>query len=323
MRTDIDLAMARLAAKQHGVFTIDQCLEASGYPRLISRRVASGRWGHVTATALTFSQTTLTWEAKAHAAALSTPGAVVSGRAAARMHGVGPFGRVAVEVLAPFTANARGTGYTVHRCRHFEWVTTTEIDGIPLLSPADMLADLARRESRLLVQRVAEEAIVRRLVTISDLASVANRRNRDRCPGGVRLFAVVDDLSGNAVPESELERRMSRALAAKRDLPQVVQQMRAPWWDVADGRVDFAIPAWKLIIECDGRRWHSKQADFERDRFRDNQAAIHGWRVLRFSYRALTSDPDACLDAIQDAGAALCANKDGLRPNLHTDGAEA
>jgi very-short-patch-repair endonuclease len=302
MRTDIDAAMAKLAARQHGVFTVAQCQAEAGYTKLAWRRVSSGRWIHVTGAALAFANSTLNWESKAHAATLSTPRSVVSGRAAARLFDIGPFARVPVEVLAPFPANARGSGYTVHRCRHFSAITTTEVDAIPVLSPAETIADLARTESRLLVQRVAEEAIVARLVTVEKLGEVANRRLGDGCPGGVRLHAVVDDIAGDAVPESELERRLLRLLDEQAALPRVVRQMPVPWWELAAGRVDAAIPEWKLIIECDGRRWHSKETDFERDRFRDNQATVHGWRVLRFSYRALAGDPASCVEAIIAAG---------------------
>lgn len=50
-------------------------------------------------------------------------------------------------------------------------------------------------------------------------------------------------------------------------------------------RVDFAIPAYRIIIEIDGHDFHSspeqKFADATRDRF----FAFHGWTVLRYTGR--------------------------------------
>ena len=54
-----------------------------------------------------------------------------------------------------------------------------------------------------------------------------------------------------------------------------------------NGRVDFAYPQIRLIIELDGRAWHSTLEAFESDRMRDNHAQLAGWRVLRITYRML------------------------------------
>jgi very-short-patch-repair endonuclease len=66
--------------------------------------------------------------------------------------------------------------------------------------------------------------------------------------------------------------------------------------------VDAYVPSWRLIIEADGRRWHSRKADFERDRLRDNLATSHGVAVLRFSYQMLTRNPQHCLTTILETG---------------------
>ena len=46
-----------------------------------------------------------------------------------------------------------------------------------------------------------------------------------------------------------------------------------------------------LIVEADGRRWHTRTADFARDRRRDRQAATRGWLTVRISWEELMSDP--------------------------------
>ena len=67
-------------------------------------------------------------------------------------------------------------------------------------------------------------------------------------------------------------------------------------------RVDAVIEEWRLILEADGRTFHTKHSDFERDRERDNLAVAHGYRVMRFTYRALNSDPAAALRLVLGAG---------------------
>jgi hypothetical protein len=192
----------------------------------------------------------------------------------------------------------------VRRCRHFEPIAKTEVTGIRVLTVAETIGDLARREPRLLVQRIVEEAVLGRRVTIDELSVVASRKLADSCPGGALLDSVLHDIGGEAVPESELERRMVRLLS-QIAIPPIVRQMATPWWSAGSGRVDFAIPTWRLLIECDGRKWHAKSASFEKDRERDNAATLNGWRVLRFTYRMVEGDPEGCKAAILAAGVSV------------------
>lgn len=54
------------------------------------------------------------------------------------------------------------------------------------------------------------------------------------------------------------------------------------------GTVDFVIGA-RLVIEIDGYAYHSDPDDFEKDRRRDARLSLRGYRVLRFSYKQVTS----------------------------------
>lgn len=65
---------------------------------------------------------------------------------------------------------------------------------------------------------------------------------------------------------------------------------------------DFAFVEAKVAIECDGGQWQSHGGRHARDSDREklNEAAVLGWRVLRFS-GAMLDDPDACLGTIRRA----------------------
>ncbi len=84
---------------------------------------------------------------------------------------------------------------------------------------------------------------------------------------------------------------------------------------VASQRVDALIPGWQAIIEADGRRWHTRVDDFERDLERDNDAVTHGYRPVRFSWHQLTARRDyvfATLDEL--ARLAAAGHRSGKQP---------
>lgn len=56
-----------------------------------------------------------------------------------------------------------------------------------------------------------------------------------------------------------------------------------------------------MIIEVDGRAWHTTLEAFESDRLRDNHAQLAGWRVLRITYRMLVEQPEMVRDMIRRA----------------------
>ena len=46
-----------------------------------------------------------------------------------------------------------------------------------------------------------------------------------------------------------------------------------------------------LIVEYDGRRWHTRRAEIDRDHRRDLEASALGWHPLRLTWEQLASDP--------------------------------
>ncbi len=65
--------------------------------------------------------------------------------------------------------------------------------------------------------------------------------------------------------------------------------------------LDIAFPAAKLAIEIDGRAYHDDAGTFETDRWRQNDVVLAGWRVLRFTWRMLTEQPQIVLATIRRA----------------------
>jgi very-short-patch-repair endonuclease len=65
--------------------------------------------------------------------------------------------------------------------------------------------------------------------------------------------------------------------------------------EVAGLEVDAFWPQWGLVVELDGRAYHSVPGAFERDRVRDAQLQRAGHRVLRVTHKRLHTEPTQVL----------------------------
>ena len=76
---------------------------------------------------------------------------------------------------------------------------------------------------------------------------------------------------------------------------------------------DFAIPKYKIIIECDGDYWHAnpkiydltnldsrQKANLQRDKFKDKYLTKKGWLVLRFFEEDIKKSAAKCVDKVEN-----------------------
>ena len=79
----------------------------------------------------------------------------------------------------------------------------------------------------------------------------------------------------------------------------------SPQHQIGEHRVDFAIfingvasdEEIKVVIECDGHDFHEKTKEqAARDKRRDRDLQIAGWKVLRFTGSEIWRNPEACID---------------------------
>jgi|GEM_PF-2544181 very-short-patch-repair endonuclease len=105
--------------------------------------------------------------------------------------------------------------------------------------------------------------------------------------------------------DTEIERIMAKELI-KRGIPFVKQ------FNVNDKFVcDFAIPVFKIIIECDGDYWHAnpklfagkelsriQKNNLKRDAYKDKLLFKEGWEVFRFFESDIKKDVSNCVDKI-------------------------
>jgi hypothetical protein len=286
-RRDLDAAIATLARRQHGTFSRAQAL-ALGFSDAAIQRRARSTWIRIEGGVYALPGNPPTWRRQYMAATLAVPGSAISGRAAAALHRFDGFPAGRPEITVP-----RGSSHHTRlaRVRQSNLFEATSIDHIPVVTVAQAVVDLARHLPRPRIERVLSDLVVCDQQTLAAIQDryVALAHSRQRGIASVRA-ALEAHGPGTVPPSGELEWRLDRALSLVPGLPRATRQARPPWRDAVASRVDVLVPAWRLIVEADGRRWHTRVDDFERDRERDNDAALHGYATLRFTWTQLERD---------------------------------
>lgn len=117
-----------------------------------------------------------------------------------------------------------------------------------------------------------------------DLAAVGRMLDRAGGHRGAgRLRRVLADYREPPPTRSELERRFLK-LVVNAGLPRPRVNTK-----VAGLEVDFFWPQWRLVVELDGRAYHSGPRSFERDRVRDARLQRARCRVLRVTHKRMTT----------------------------------
>lgn len=280
-----DRLVAELAAEQYGVVSLAQ-LGAAGLGRgAVAHRVRAGRLHPVHRGVYAVGHRRLPREGWWLAAVLACgPGARLSHLAAGSHWDLRPSAANIVDVTLPSRAGRRRRdGIRIHRPRAFHATDGLVHDGIPITSVALTLIDLGELIGPAAHARTVERA---ELLGLFDLAAVHDALARHPArPGSRRLSSVLDAYRDDVLTRSELE-AMFLALCARYGIPAPAVNAR-----VEGLEVDFFWRARRLIAETDGLRHHGTRAAFERDRVRDAQLMVAGFRVVRFTYRQVRDEP--------------------------------
>jgi very-short-patch-repair endonuclease/predicted transcriptional regulator of viral defense system len=288
--------IARLAAQQRGVVTVEQ-LHAAGLDNAaIKRRCRAGRLHRLHRGIYLVGLPIVPAHAAETAALLACGrGSVVSHRSAARLWGLpawrdwsGP-----IEVTVPGGNPGRKPGLMVHRAHKLDRRDVRPVDGIPATAPARTLLDLATVMPIDELELALADAHARRLLRPIDLADALDR-NRGR-RGAKALRALLALALGNGLTRSQAERRML-ALLREAALPLPNANARAGHYEV-----DFLWSDQKVIVEVDGYAFHSARQSFERDRERDAVLVARGYVVMRVTWRQLVARRHALVARIAAA----------------------
>ena len=130
-----DVALARLAATQHGLLSRAQIRSHGGDAGFIARRLRSGFYEPIADHVVALAASQPTWRRRVMAAVLSSgPGAAASHETAAVLHGLLSRRPELVDVSTPRPLR-RDRPWQAHRSRDLIDRYVVDVDGIPCTSP--------------------------------------------------------------------------------------------------------------------------------------------------------------------------------------------
>jgi len=284
--TTVEMVVARLAARSHGVVTRAQLLAAGVTPEEIRQRMLRGALLREHPGVYRVGHRAPSVEARYLAAVRACgEGAVLSGPAAGHLWGLIKGAAPPPEVTAP--TKHRLQGVATRRSRE---VQATSWRGIPITTVPRTLADLAAHLPLDALARACHEAGVRFGTTPRQVEAATPPTAK----GAKNLRAV---LRGDArVTLSALERRFLELLdEAALPLPQTNIKVDAHV-------VDCRWPDHRLTVELDSYRYHHTRHAWEQDRRRERESHARGDDFRRYTHG----------DVYEHAGAVLAE----LRPLL-------
>lgn len=293
-----DLLVARRAARQWGVLSLEELMECGLSRHGVSGRVAKGWLHRLHRGVYAVGHDRPPLEGRFLAAVKACgPSASLSGYSAGALFDCVRWdGRLPeVTVAGPGTRVHRGI--RVHRSESLEARDIVHRHGIPVSSPARTLVDLASTLDERALRRAARQAQSLRLVELSELIEVMQRLGPRR--GTRRLTRII--ASGPAPTRSELEDVvLDLILDGGLARPEINVGI------LLGGRLvvpDFRWPREQLVVEADGAAWHEHKLAREEDAERQALLEAHGERVVRVTWAQVVSKRAETLARLRTAGA--------------------
>ncbi|MGI8580060.1 MAG: type IV toxin-antitoxin system AbiEi family antitoxin domain-containing protein [Solirubrobacteraceae bacterium] len=261
--------VAAVAARQRGLVTHAQLLDAGVPRRTITRRLAGGQLHRLHQGVYLVGHAVPPPLALELAALLACgPTAALSHRTAGALYRIFPSWTGPIEVTIPDRRCRPRPGLSPHAAKLDEDEVTTR-HGLRLTTPARTLRDLA---------------------TILDPATLERATNEAQVLG-----LIPPDTTRPGITRSEAE-RLLLALLRRAGLPPTKTNIK-----VENHEVDALYEQAGLVVEMDGYAFHRTRASFENDRRRDAVLLAAGYRVMRVTWRQLTEEPEALVARLATA----------------------
>jgi Transcriptional regulator, AbiEi antitoxin len=282
----VDRAILELARRQHGVLARGQLVELGLSASNIEYRLRAGRLHahHRGVYGLGPLQSKLSrWMA---AVLAGGPGAVLSHRSAAQLWGLLDGFTAPIHLTVPTARRGRG-GIRCHRSSLPDDERTV-VEGIPVTTVPRTALDCAADMSARRVERMINEADVRRLYDRLSVPALLYRY-----PGRVgsrALWAALEKRNaGSTITRTELE-ELFLELVDEIGLPR--PEINASFeLDGEPIEIDALWRRERVAVELDSRQFHFTPLAFERDRRRDRRLMAARWLPVRITWRQLTEEP--------------------------------
>ena len=222
------------------------------------------------------------------------PGAALSHRDAAGLHGLRPANHARIDVSTTGWAGS-SVKIAVHRTRSLDAQDTTTVHGIPVTTVARTLVDLAAIVPHDHLAAAIKQAERQRTFDLRAVEAALARTWGRTGPGHRALRKAIAERAAlqGAVTLSSLEDAFLRLLRTA-GLP-----LPATNVDIEGFQIDAVWRTQRIAVELDGWQDHGTRQAFERDRERDATLTAAGWRVVRFTYHQITDRPDAVIRTLR------------------------
>ena len=267
------------------------CLRRADHPRLASACDWALRSGELIALlrgVYTTPALATRLDARARAVCLADPDAVITGAAAAALHGWECAGRPSVVTLS--SARLRGNHWALVSQRRVDPDFVCVLRATRLTTPALTALDLAGA-----TEGASLDEALRRGVPLAQLHEAIDRQPRQR---GARLTrTLLRDCRDE--PWSPAERRGHTLLRAAGILGWMANLRVRDDNGSIIAAIDIAFLELRLGLEIDGVEWHSHPWQVSRDRERDRRLAERGWMIVRIPAAIVFDDPEGFIASIE------------------------
>jgi len=305
--------ITKIAARQHGVVSRQQAIQAGLSRFAISRRLAAGQLKVVFPGVFAISGVPDSPLQRFMAACLwAGDGAVASHRAAASLWEIEGFASAPVEISIAGRRTQPPKGVTCHQVASLQPGDVTRRQGIPVTTPPRTLLDLGAVAGKRRVERAMHQLLRRGLASVEKLERTVSEAGgkghrgvgvlRGILKAGVPPGAEIKACGPSYVPpESELEAAVFNMFRGS-GLPMPVPQYRIR---DEDGnvilRADFAFVEDRLIMPVDGYSVHSDREAWYEDRRKRNAVVALGWGILSITYDDVCNRPQEILTSVRRA----------------------
>jgi very-short-patch-repair endonuclease len=297
-----DVLIARIAARQYGVISIDQMRRAGVSDDAVRARCLRGRMHRVHRGVYAVGHARLSPEGRCMAAVLAvgggpTPreavldhwGAAVSHRSAVSLWALLPVKPGACHVtIGRNGGKVQRAGIRVHRSRSLAATDVTLRRGIPVTTPARTVADL------------------RTAISLGRSGAISEWELRKAIRQANVLGLPIGPKDAKVRTRSDLEADFLR-LCRRHQLPRPEVNVR-----VGPYLIDFLWRERRLVVETDSYLYHRGEVAFQDDHARDLELMRRGFEVVRLSELQLDEEP-AYVAEVLAARLALAA--DAAKPS--------
>jgi hypothetical protein len=228
-------------------------------------------------------------------ATLALPDAVASHQSAAHILDLPKLPDLIPTVSVASHTTHEFPGVTVRRCDDLESSHIKRVDGLAITSIPRTLFDLAGILEFSEFDQIAEAVLIDGRLGMRQFDRLVSHLAR-RGKRGSRAAKDFIALRMESGPRATALERKGREVLVRAGLPTPMSEFPIPW----DTRLRFddAYPQVRLGIEWDSRAWHQQRRAMSSDRRRDRAAAMHGWRILRFTWEDVTERPGEVSSAV-------------------------